>query len=127
MVVDLPEPFGPSNPNTSPRRTSKLTLSTARAFARPQKSLNTFVSPRTAMTVSADVSVADCGDNVASATGIIWFLTSRHLRGQLRRGRGTAGAVWRHFGRLIMLEFLAFAHQARAVEHHNQRAGDVQH
>ena len=46
-VVDLPEPFGPSNPNTSPRRTSKSTLSTARALGRPQKSLKTLVRPRT--------------------------------------------------------------------------------
>src|ERR1035437_6430428 len=46
-VVDLPEPFGPSNPNTSPRRTSKSALSTARALGRPQKSLKTLVSPRT--------------------------------------------------------------------------------
>src|SRR5206468_11125863 len=51
-VVDFPEPFGPSKPNTSPRLTSKSTLSTARAFARPQKSLNTLVRPRTEMTVS---------------------------------------------------------------------------
>src|SRR6516164_5378554 len=29
MVVDLPEPFGPRKPKISPRRASKLTLSTA--------------------------------------------------------------------------------------------------
>ena len=29
-MVDLPEPLGPSKPNTSPRRTSKLTLLKAR-------------------------------------------------------------------------------------------------
>src|ERR1700677_2120226 len=46
-VVDLPEPFGPSKPKTSPRRTSKSTLSTARAFGRPQKSLKTLVKPLT--------------------------------------------------------------------------------
>src|SRR6266852_4925462 len=46
-VVDLPDPFGPSNPKTSPRRTSKSTLSTARALGRPQKSLKTLVRPRT--------------------------------------------------------------------------------
>src|SRR5271155_368989 len=51
-VVDLPEPFGPSKPKTSPRRTSKSTLSTARALGRFQKSLNTFVSPRTDTTTS---------------------------------------------------------------------------
>src|SRR6059058_6065421 len=49
-VVDLPEPFGPSNPKTSPRRTSKLTSSTARALGRPQKSLKTLVKPRTVTT-----------------------------------------------------------------------------
>src|SRR5256885_11873326 len=51
-VVDFPEPLGPSRPKTSPRRTSKSTLSTARAFGRPQKSLKTLVRPRTEMTTS---------------------------------------------------------------------------
>src|ERR1051325_3784686 len=51
-VVDFPDPFGPSKPKTSPRRTSKLTLSTARALGRPQKSLKTLVRPRTATTTS---------------------------------------------------------------------------
>src|SRR6266496_1553419 len=51
-VVDLPEPFGPSKPKTSPRRTLKSTLSTARALGRPQKSLKTLVSPVTEMTTS---------------------------------------------------------------------------
>src|SRR5258708_20835610 len=51
-VVDLPEPFGPSSPKTSPRRTSKSTLSTARAFGRPQKSLKILVSARTEITTS---------------------------------------------------------------------------
>src|SRR5213594_2786345 len=60
-VVDLPEPFGPSSPNTSPRRTSKSTLSTARALGRPQKSLNTFVSPRTATTTSLEEVVVRSG------------------------------------------------------------------
>src|SRR5438477_11351240 len=46
-VVDLPEPLGPSRPKTSPWRTSKSTLSTARALGRPQKSLKTLVRPRT--------------------------------------------------------------------------------
>src|SRR5580698_4321728 len=69
-VVDLPEPFGPSKPKTSPRRTSKSTLSTARAFGRFQKSLKTLVNPRTDTTTSADFlfPVCDCGFN--SATGI---------------------------------------------------------
>src|SRR5436190_11320102 len=66
-VVDLPEPFGPSKPKTSPRRTSKSTLSTARAFGRPQKSLKTLVRPRTATTTSVDcgLRIADCGFSVA--------------------------------------------------------------
>src|ERR1017187_1960377 len=70
-VVDLPEPFGPSRPNTSPRRTSKSTLSTARALGRFQKSLKTFVNPRTETTTSpldCGLRVADCG--FSSATGI---------------------------------------------------------
>src|SRR5436190_17035746 len=69
-VVDLPEPFGPSKPNTSPRRTSKSTLSTARAFGRPQKSLKTFVSPRTEMMTSADFGFAVCDLGFNSATDI---------------------------------------------------------
>src|SRR5580704_19120438 len=62
-VVDLPEPFGPSRPKTSPRRTSKLTLSTARALGRLQKSLKTFVKPRTETTASpfdCGVRIVDC-------------------------------------------------------------------
>src|SRR5690349_1111386 len=51
-VVDFPESLGPSNPKTSPRRTSKSTPSTARALGRPQKSLKTLVRPRTAATTS---------------------------------------------------------------------------
>src|SRR5579862_9250615 len=70
-VVDLPEPLGPSRPNTSPCRTSKSTLSTARALGRFQKSLKTFVSPRTETTTSP----VDCGWRTAdggldSVTGI---------------------------------------------------------
>src|SRR5690242_21684628 len=64
-VVDLPEPFGPSRPNTSPRRTSKSTSSTARAFGRFQKSLKTLVRPRTDTTVSS----FECG--VDSAVAIL--------------------------------------------------------
>jgi len=61
-VVDLPEPFGPSRPKTSPRRTSKSTLSTARALGRPQKSLKTLVRPRTeTTTLSVRLRSADCG------------------------------------------------------------------
>ena len=53
MVVDLPEPLGPRSPNTSPRRISKSTLSTARALGRPQKSLNTLVRPVARTTTSS--------------------------------------------------------------------------
>src|SRR4029077_18824283 len=63
-VVDLPEPFGPSNPKTSPRRTSKSTSSTARALGRFQKSLKILVRPRTETTTSpfdCGVPSADCG------------------------------------------------------------------
>ena len=38
IVVVLPEPFGPSSPNTSPLLTDKLSELTARTFRRPQKS-----------------------------------------------------------------------------------------
>src|SRR6516225_11583317 len=64
-VVDLPEPLGPRRPKTSPRRTSKSTLSTARALERPQKSLKTLVRPWTETTVELEeamrVRIADCG------------------------------------------------------------------
>src|SRR6266852_8135806 len=70
-VVDLPEPFGPSRPNTSPRRTSKLTSSTAFALGRPQKSLNTFVRPRTAITTSEDAGGDGGYCRLASAAGIL--------------------------------------------------------
>src|SRR4026207_1810804 len=56
-VVDFPEPFGPSSPKTSPRRTSKSTLSTARALGRCQKSLKILESPWTETTTSPAVLV----------------------------------------------------------------------
>src|SRR6185369_13305495 len=66
-VVDLPEPFGPSRPKTSPRRTSKSTLSTARAFGRPQKSLKILVKPRTATITSFVVELGSDGFGVSVA------------------------------------------------------------
>src|SRR2546430_14403222 len=66
-VVDFPEPFGPSKPKTSPRRTSKSTLSTALALGRPQKSLKTFVNPRTATTFSADGGLRVAGRGLSTA------------------------------------------------------------
>src|SRR5665213_2410781 len=71
-VVDLPEPFGPSRPKTSPLRTSKSTLSTARALGRFQKSLNTFVIPRTDTTTSADFLFPVCGCGFGSAGIMGW-------------------------------------------------------
>ena len=44
MVVDLPDPLGPSRPKTSPRRTSRSISLTAFTRSRIQKSLKTFVS-----------------------------------------------------------------------------------
>src|SRR5262245_56143689 len=73
-VVDLPEPFGPSRPNTSPRRTSKSTLSTARALGRFQKSLKILVRPRTETTTSslpAVVFCAGCAKGSKTLEGII--------------------------------------------------------
>src|SRR5437870_1832309 len=74
-VVDLPEPFGPSRPNTSPRRTSKSTLSTARALGRFQKSLKTFVRPRTVTMTSFECGVrsAECGVGSAREVVIVSF------------------------------------------------------
>src|SRR6266481_9730098 len=65
-VVDLPDPFGPSKPKTSPRRTSKSTLSTARALGRPQKSLKILVKPRTETIASPGGGLA-VGDLESSA------------------------------------------------------------
>src|ERR1700744_415270 len=70
-VVDLPEPLGPSKPKTSPRRTSKSTLSTARAFGRFQKSLKTLVSPRTETMTSADFGFPLDAWGFNSATGML--------------------------------------------------------
>src|SRR5664279_2534802 len=76
-VVDLPEPFGPSSPNTSPRRTSKSTPSTARALGRFQKSLKTFVSPRTETTTSEfDLENSlDCGATSTDASVTVVLLS----------------------------------------------------
>src|SRR5262249_42505607 len=70
-VVDFSDPFGPSNPNTSPFRTSKSTLSTARALGRPQKSLKTFVNPRTDTTTSPFDRMLSEVCTLSSITGII--------------------------------------------------------
>src|SRR5579872_889916 len=72
-VVDLPEPFGPSRPKTSPRRTSKSTLSTARALGRFQKSLKTLVRPRTDTTTSSEAALRVAGRGVDS-TAVMAFL-----------------------------------------------------
>src|SRR2546423_2026050 len=88
-VVDLPEPFGPSSPNTSPRRTSKSTLSTARALGRPQKSLKTLVNPRTEITISRGCSVA--GGREIGETSII----ANSLMGEVPQDLRQAGLV--HF------------------------------
>src|SRR5205809_1032861 len=85
-VVDFPEPFGPSRPNTSPGRTSKSTLSTALALGRPQKSLNTFVSPRTTTTFSVAGGLFDvrCGA-FSSRAIIVGKSLKRHVLPQGRR------------------------------------------
>ncbi len=53
MVVDLPEPLGPSRPNTSPRRTSRLTSTTALTRGRIQKSLKVLLTPAHLITTFA--------------------------------------------------------------------------
>src|SRR5580698_351715 len=129
IVVDFPEPFGPSRPKTSPRRTSKSTLSTARAFARPQKSLNTFVNPRTATTISVAFGLAFAAWGFNSVAIIFTPKFSRCARRQLHRGfRFGLRRTFRRFDRrrMVMLQFLALAHQPGAVENHNQRP-DVVH
>src|SRR5947209_8657826 len=112
-VVDLPDPFGPSKPKTSPRRTSKSTLSTARALGRPQKSLKTLVRPRTETTTSLDCDLLTADRRFCSATAI----KLRDLRRQFRRRAGGPG---RGFGfGMIMLQLFTFAHQTRAVKNHD--------
>jgi hypothetical protein len=80
-VVDFPEPFGPSNPNTSPRRTSKSIPSTARALGRPQKSLKTLVRPRTA-TTSSVLPVVDCRSSIWFRAGLtsVTLMAANYLR-----------------------------------------------
>ena len=53
IVVVLPEPLGPSRPNTSPRWTSRSRAFRARTFCRPQKSRYTFVRARVWRTISS--------------------------------------------------------------------------
>ena len=55
IVVDLPEPFGPSSPKISWRSMWKSMPSTARAVARIQKSLKVLVRPTASTMVSSDV------------------------------------------------------------------------
>ena len=52
IVVDLPEPFGPRRPKTSPRSTVRSRPSTATTRGRSQKSRKTLVTPRHSTTVS---------------------------------------------------------------------------
>src|SRR5476649_1668475 len=53
IVVVLPAPLGPSNPKTSPRRTSMVKLSSDRTVGRPQISVKTLVKPEHDRIVSA--------------------------------------------------------------------------
>src|SRR5262245_28509610 len=132
-VVDLPEPFGPSKPNTSPRRTSKSTASTARAFGLPQKSLKILVSPRTTTTGSFVFTLAGAeavGDKFISA---FWGVIQQSLGRRRRDGRSR----WRRTGRadgvspnlratllrrlaMIRIQFLSVSHQTGAVENDEQ-------
>src|SRR5438876_10746954 len=81
-VVDFPEPFGPSSPKTSPRRTSKSTLSTALALGRPQKSLKTLVNPRTATTTSSDRGTPDWVGAISIEATVIACQGSKWIGGQ---------------------------------------------
>src|SRR5207302_287822 len=126
-VVDLPEPFGPSKPKTSPRRTSKSTSSTAFALGRPQKSLKIFVRPRTATMVSAGWvwRVADCGLSTAVITSTRLSRLRRQFRHRLSFRTRAFASRFRRDG-LERLQFFAQPHEAGAVEHHDQGAGVVQ-
>ena len=89
LIVVVVLPFGPSNPNTSPRFTSKSTLLTAFALGRPQKSLNTFVRPRTEITTSPACSVFDREENASCVLGlticILYIELYRRLKNGLKR------------------------------------------
>src|SRR6185369_1906040 len=121
-VVDLPEPFGPSRPNTSPGRTSKSTLSTALALARPQKSLNTFVSPRTTTTLSLGCGFRFAGCGAFSSRAVMvwksWLKLLRRPGCQLRRRFRPSARTFVHRprgGGLERLQFFADTHQPGAV------------
>ena len=57
MVVDLPLPFGPRSPNTSPRRTDSDSPSTAATVGRSQKSRNVFRTSFSSITLSIECPV----------------------------------------------------------------------
>src|SRR5947209_7819014 len=139
-VVDFPEPLGPSRPNTSPRRTSKSTLSTARALGRPQKSLKTLVKPRTEMITSpfeppSALGAAGRGSRVVVLSSVMRLCndySGRQVRLELPLGGGRCW--WRGPGRLrhnrlrmVVLELLAFTHQAGAVKDNYQGARCMHH
>ena len=68
MVVDLPAPFGPRNPNTSPRVTVRLRSSTATTWP------NRLVKPsmRMAKSDAVGAGTADAADTVSlSRVGLL--------------------------------------------------------
>src|SRR5438876_5485688 len=85
-VVDFPEPFGPSRPKTSPRRTAKSTLSTALALGRPQKSLKVLVNPLTTTTSGVGCGARVAGGEAFSSSTVIGGENSKrrvlHDRGE---------------------------------------------
>src|SRR6185436_2095297 len=96
IVVDLPAPLLPRKPKISPRRTSKVTLSTATNWPKRRVSPRTSIAACSGLGLSANGSLQprfgkpDVGDG---ARAIQLRLQARDLRVEDIGGRGDAGAI----------------------------------
>ena len=94
-----------------------------RALGRPQKSLKILVNPRTETIGLAGLGLrlaaADMFGRFRQRRSCVDAIVARRVARARRRG-GSAG------GGQMRFQFLALAHQAGAVENHDQRTDDVQ-
>src|SRR5271169_3850010 len=68
IVVDLPAPFGPRNPSTSPGRTVKVTLSTALIGPKCFERDSTSIMDRTAVSTQIHSRLASYGRRMTRKT-----------------------------------------------------------
>src|SRR6266576_6837415 len=66
-AVDFPEPFGPSNPNTSPRRTFKLTPFNARVRQPSNVMVTSRMTTTTSPAVGSEKAVSFLGDFIGAS------------------------------------------------------------